>query len=125
SPYWGQVDCEDGCTFYGDEGYLTVDMHQGWKLYGPKNTLRKEVKRYFDTGEHCADFLDAIRNARRPSADIEIGHFSAALPHLTNILARTGRGQLVFDPKTERFVDAPDADALIGRTYREGHWAHL
>ncbi len=125
SPYWGKEDCEDGCTFYGDEGYLMVDMHQGWKLYGPKNKLRKEAKRFFDTGEHCADFLDAIRTGRRPSADIEIGHLSAALPHLTNILARTGRPELTFDPRTERVVDAPDADALLGRTYREGHWASL
>jgi len=125
SPYWGQVDSEDGCTFYGDEGYLSIDMHLGWKLYGPKNVLRKQAEKYFDTGEHCADFLDAIRNDRRPSADIEIGHYSAALPHLSNILARTGRGQLSFDPKTETFVGAPEADALLKRTYREGHWARL
>jgi len=125
TPYWGQVDCEDGCTFYGDEGYMTFDMHQGWKLYGPKNVLRKEAQKYFDTGEHCADFLDAIRNGRRPSADIEIGHYSAALPHLANILARTGRRELSFDPRAERFVDAPEAAALLNRTYREGHWARL
>ncbi len=125
TPYWGQIDCEDGCTFYGDEGYLTVDMHQGWKLYGPKNVLRKEVKRYFDTNEHCADFLDAIRSGRRPSADIEIGHLSATLPHLANIVARTGHRHLEFDPNTERFIDAPDADALLQRSYREGHWASL
>ncbi len=125
SPYWGQVDCEDGCTFYGDEGYLTVDMHQGWKLFGPKNVLRRQAQKYFDTGEHCADFLEAIRNGGRPSADIEIGHLSATLPHLTNILARTGRPQLTFDPQTEKFIDAPDADALTTRTYREGHWARL
>ena len=125
SPYWGQVDCEDGCTFYGDEGYLTVDMHQGWKLFGPKSVLRRQAQKYFDTGEHCADFLEAIRNGGRPSADIEIGHLSATLPHLTNILARTGRPQLTFDPQTEKFIDAPDADALTTRTYREGHWARL
>jgi predicted dehydrogenase len=125
TPYWGQVDCEDGCTFYGDQGYLTIDMHLGWKLYGPKNKLRQEAEKYFDTGEHCADFLDAIRNNRRPSADIEIGHLSASLPHMANILARTGSRQLTFDPKAERFVDAPDADALLKRTYREGHWASL
>lgn len=125
TPYWGQVDCEDGCRFYGDEGYLTVDMHEGWKLFGPKNVLRKEVQKRFDTGEHCADFLDAIRNSRRPCADIEIGHFSASLPHLANILARTGRGQFTFDPRQERFLDAPDADLLIRRTYRDGHWARL
>ena len=33
------------------------------------------------------------------------------------------RRHLTFDPTAERFVDAPDADALLGRTYREGHWA--
>ena len=125
TPYWGQENCEDGCTFFGDEGYLTIDMHQGWRLYDRKNVLRKEVKRWFDTGEHCADFLDAIRSGRRPTADIEIGHLSATLPHLVNILARTGREDLNFDPSREQFVDAPDANALTGRTYRPGHWASL
>jgi predicted dehydrogenase len=125
SPYWGKEDCEDGCTFYGDKGYIQFDMHQGWKLYSARNKLLKEGKKYFDVAEHCADFFDAIRTGRRPTADIEIGHYSAALPHLTNILARTGRRELTFDPKAERFVDAPDADALLGRTYREGHWASL
>jgi len=125
TPYWGQIDCEDGCTFYGDQGYMPFDMHQGWKLFGAKNKLLKEGKAYFDTAEHCADFFDAIRNGRRPSADIEIGHLSAALPHLTNILARTGGQALTFDPLAERFVDAPQADALLGREYREGHWAAL
>jgi len=66
-----------------------------------------------------------FRNSRRPCANIEIGHFSAALPHLANILARTGRRQLAFDPARERFLDAPDADVLTTRTYREGHWARL
>lgn len=31
--------------------------------------------------------------------------------------------RLVFN--TESFVDAPDADALLGRTYRKGHWASV
>ena len=114
-----------GCTFYGDKGYLTMDMHQNWKLYDPKNKLRKEGRGFYDTVAHCADFFDAIRNDRRPNADIEIGHQSATLSHLANILARTDRRELTFDPKNERIVDAPDADALVKRTYREGHWANL
>ncbi len=125
TPYWGQKEVEDGCTFYGDRGYMTFDMHQGWKLFGEKNVLREEAEKYFDTGEHCADFLDAIRNNRRPAGDIGLCHFSSSLPHMANILGRTGRRDLTFDPQTERFVDAPDADALLGRTYREGHWASL
>ncbi len=120
-----QEDCEDGCTFYGDEGYLTIDMQKGWKLFGRKNVLRKEAKGKYNTGDHVADFIDAIRNDRRPNADIEIGHLSATLGHLGNILARTGRQQLSFDPKTEQIIDAPDANALVKRTYREGHWASI
>ena len=118
-----QEDCEDGCTFYGDEGYLTIDMQKGWKLYGRKNVLRDEAQGKYNTGDHVADFLDAIRTDRRPNADIEIGHLSATLAHLGNILARTDRQQLTFDPKTEQIVDDPEANALIRRTYREGHWA--
>lgn len=120
-----QDDYPTGVTFYGDAGYLTIDMHLDWKLYGPKNKLLKQGKGYYDTRAHCADFFDAIRNDRRPNADIEIGHLSATLAHLSNILSYTGRRSLTFDPKTERFVDAPDANALVGRTYREGHWASL
>ena len=125
---WAQYPQENyptGCTFYGDEGYLTMDMHQNWKLYGPRNKLRKQGKGFYDTAGHCADFLDAIRNDRRPNADIEIGHLSATLSHLANILGRTDRRQLTFDPKTEQIVDAPDAAGLVARTYREGHWASL
>ncbi|NQT16456.1 MAG: Gfo/Idh/MocA family oxidoreductase [Planctomycetes bacterium] len=118
-----QENCEDGCTFYGDEGYLTIDMQKGWQLFGQKNVLRKEAQGKYDTGDHAADFLDAIRTDRRPNAGIEIGHLSATLAHLGNILARTGRQQLTFDPKTEQIVNAPDANALTRRSYREAHWA--
>ncbi len=120
-----QEDNEDGCNFYGDEGYLTIDMQKGWKLFGRKNKLLKEGQGKYDTGDHCADFLDAIRTGRRPNADIEIGHLSATLGHLANILARTGRPSLVLDAKTEQIVGDPEANALIRRTYREGHWASV
>ena len=118
-----QEDCEDGCTFYGDEGYLTIDMQKGWKLFGPKNVLLDEAQGKYNTGDHAADFLDAIRTDRRPNADIEIGHLSATLGHLSNIMARADRQQLTFDPNTEQIVDDSEANALVGRTYREGHWA--
>ena len=37
-------------------------------------------------------------------------------------LARLGR-TLEFDPRKERFVKDAEAQAMVGRTYREGHWA--
>ena len=118
-----QEDCEDGCTFYGDEGYLTIDMQKGWKLFGRKNVLVKEAEGKYNVGDHVADFLDAIGNGRRPNADIEIGHLSATLGHLSNILSRADRQHLAFDPNTEQIIDDPEANALIKRTYREGYWA--
>ena len=124
---WSAYDQEDyptAVTFFGDEGYLTMDMHIEWKLFGPRNQLREQGKGYFDTRAHCADFMDAIRNGRLPTADIEIAHRSTTLSHLANILARTGRRDLVFDPAAEQFIDAPDANALVSRAYREDHWAN-
>lgn len=118
-----QENCEDGCTFYGDKGYLTIDMQKGWQMFGRKNVLQKEGKGKYSAGDHVADFLDAIANDRRPNADIEIGHLSATLGHLSNILSRADRQHLTFDPKTEQIVDDPEANALIKRTYREGYWA--
>ena len=122
SPY-RQEALENGNAFYGTDGMLILGKGSGWKLYGPRNKLIKEESGTFDLGAHMADFLDAVRSGRRPNADVEIGHHSATLAHLANILARTGRGHLKFDPKTEQITGDAEAGALVKRTYREGHWA--
>jgi predicted dehydrogenase len=114
---------EDGNAFYGTEGMLILGKRVGWKLYGPRNKLLKEATGTYDLNAHTADFLDAIRTGRKPNADIEIGHRSAVLAHLSNILARAGRGSLTFDPTSEQIVNDAEAAALLSRTYREGHWA--
>ena len=122
SPYV-QEGLENGNAFYGTEGMLILGKGVGWKLYGPKNKLLKEAKGTYDLKAHTADFLDAIRTGRKPNADIEIGHRSAVLAHLSNILARAGRGSIKFDPATEGIVGDAEAAVLLKRTYREGHWA--
>ncbi len=115
----------DANAFYGTEGYMILSKHTGWQLFDRKNHLLKEEPGEYSVPEHAADFLEAIRSGKRPSADIEIGHRSATMAHLANILVRSGRQRLVFDPQTERIVDDPQADAFRTRTYREGHWAAL
>jgi hypothetical protein len=39
------------------------------------------------------------------------------LCHLANISYRTGNQKLKFDSKTESFVNAPDANKYLRRTY--------
>jgi len=122
SPYV-QEGHENGNAFYGTDGYMIMAKGAGWKLYGPGNELLKEEGGKYSVSDHTADFLEGIRTGKRPNADIEIGHRSTVLVHLANILARTGRGTLAFDPETEEFVDDSEANALVRRTYREDHWA--
>ena len=110
-------------AFYGTNGYMILAKGWGWQLYGPNDKLLKEERGGFSVHEHIDDFVNAIRSGGRPSADIEIGHRAATLAHLANILARTGKGSLRFDPDKERFIEDADANALVSRTYREGHWA--
>jgi hypothetical protein len=67
--------------------------------------------------EHLANFLESIKDGKRPNADIEEGHKSTRLCHLGNIAFRTGR-VLRFDGKTETILGDPEASRLLGRTYR-------
>ena len=53
------------------------------------------------------------------TCDVLEGHMSSALPHLGNISYRVGRA-LMFDGKTETFVDDKQADRLLTREYRKG-----
>ena len=47
---------------------------------------------------------------------------SVALVHLSSIAVRLERA-LAFDPETQRIQGDEDATAVLGRTYRPGHWA--
>jgi predicted dehydrogenase len=65
---------------------------------------------------HFQNFVDCVksRNNKDLIADIEEGHISTAMMHLGNIAYRTGR-KLVFDGKTEKFVNDKEADSYLTR----------
>ncbi|WZO98083.1 Gfo/Idh/MocA family oxidoreductase [Isosphaeraceae bacterium EP7] len=122
SPYV-QEGYENGAAFYGTKGLLVIGHSVGWTLYGPKNRKIEERTGPADLAAHHQDFLDCVRDpSKRPSAGAIEGHRSAALVHLANIGARTGR-VIHFDPKSEAILGDNEAAALVTRRYREGHWA--
>lgn len=120
SPY--RNDPDGNSTFiYGTNGMVSIGRNA--KVYGPNNKLIRGVQLSSGNGPHQHNFLDAIRDPKtKLAADIEVGHLSSCLPHLGNIVSRTGRS-LRFDPNKETIQDDPEASALLGRNYRKDHWA--
>lgn len=121
SPY-KQESHENGNAFYGTKGMLLLGKRDGWQLYGARNKLLKSSQPGGMGEPHHRNFLECIRSGRKPNADIELGHLSATLCHLGNIAVRVGRS-IQFDGINEAVLGDPEADALVRRQYRAGHWA--
>ncbi|HWG42240.1 MAG TPA: Gfo/Idh/MocA family oxidoreductase [Gemmataceae bacterium] len=122
SPYV-QEGYENGVAFYGTKGLLVIGHSVGWKLYGPKNKLIAEKTGRPDLAAHHTNFLDCVRGDQKQlSADVTAGHLAATIVHLANIATRVGR-VLRFDPKEEQILKDSEANGMVGRKYRAGHWA--
>jgi hypothetical protein len=71
------------------------------------------------TDGHFANFIDAVRNHDKTilNAPVETAHLASGLAHLGNIAYRLER-VLTFNPKSETFVNDPEADKMLSRNYR-------
>lgn len=123
TPY-RQEGFENGDIFYGTKGVLMVGKGDGYWVYGEKNKPIKERTFGMPEEAHQRNFLDAVKGTAKPNASAETGHLSACLCHLGNLCARLGR-DIHFDPQKEKFIDDAEADKLLGREYREGHFAAI
>lgn len=122
SPYVEQG-YENGAAFYGPGGVLILGHTVGWRLYGPRNKLIAKREGRADLPAHHQNFFDCVRGkAKRPNASIQEGIQAAAIVHLANIGA-VHRRTLNFDPQTEQIVGDEAANRMIGRRYRDDHWA--
>jgi len=120
SPY-SQEGEDNGNAFYGTKGMMTLGR-AGWQVFGPKNEPGPSMKGTLGLEPHHSNFLGCIKSGARPAADIEINHLSSTLCHLGNLAARLGR-TLRFDPDREQVLGDEEANRLVRRTYRDGHWA--
>jgi predicted dehydrogenase len=120
-----------GNLFYGTKGWLWIEESgKKWQSYfGPKNEKGPgaDAPDAEPTGlttteyPHYQNFVDAIRadDPKLLTCDVYEGHLSSTLPHLGNISYQVGHS-LVFDGKSETFVDDKKADKLLTREYRKG-----
>jgi predicted dehydrogenase len=103
-----------GVALYGERGTLLFDR-KGWHVIDGLEASDRSSE--FER-PHLRNFLDCVKDRKRPSADIEEGHKSTRLCHLGNIAYRLGR-VLRFDAKTETVRGDSEANQLLGRTYRK------
>lgn len=114
---WSKTGVEgegSGIVLYGEKGTLVFDR-KGWHVHDGVEGSDKSAP---IEKPHLSNFLDSVRQHKRPNADIEEGHKSTRLCHLGNIAYRVGR-RLSFDASTETIRDDKAANALLRRTYRE------
>ena len=111
-----------GGIFVGERGWIT-SMSSGGPIDGGPSEIMAELGLHTRQSQpgannHHANWLECIRNRRRPSAHEEIGHRAAALGQLIIIAWKLGRS-LKWDPVKEEFVGDEAANRLRRKTYRE------
>lgn len=133
-----------GIQFHGTKGTLFVDR-AGFRLtpqyvrredpnHPPRPIMWAQDERqlgYYYTTEtlpeygdssvqhqaHVRNFIDCVKNRKRPNADIEDGHFANTTCRLGNIAYRLAR-KIRWDAATEQAIGDPEANQLAMGTYR-------
>lgn len=125
---------ERGLIFYGEKGSMDTG-DDGYRIYDLEGKLIKEAKQASKVDPmagrntaspnlgmdsyHMVDFLDAIKDNRKPNCDVEIGHKSTIAMQLANISWRVGK-DLKINPENGHIIDNPEAQKLWSRTYEKG-----
>ncbi len=109
-----------GLSFHGTEGSIVI-RDPGYIVYDMQDKeVSKQTGRVGDA-DHLSDFLDSIRQSRRPSADIEEAHRSSLLCHLGNIAYRS-RTTLDLEPANGHIKNLTNAQNGWTKEYEAG-WA--
>lgn len=105
---------------YGTKGTMFLGRHfLGWQVFVPGGKIAAEHFEGNPEPIHFQNFIDRIRDRKRPNADIELAHMGACLEHLGNIAYSLGNRALRFDGDEERFTDCPEANAFLEAAARK------
>ncbi|MBI1317706.1 MAG: twin-arginine translocation signal domain-containing protein [Candidatus Hydrogenedens sp.] len=105
----------------GADGWVRVNRGQyletnpGWLQY---ETFGANETHLYRSDNHKRDWLDCIKTRRDPICPVEIGHSTAIVCHIGNI-AYWLRRPLKWNPEAQQFVDDPEANRLLMRSFRE------
>ena len=102
-----------GVTFHGSEGKVYTRYAIETE---PKSLARAEFKpgdiHLYRSPGHQRDFLNCVKSRQEPATPAEVAHRATSTALLGGIAVKLGR-KLRWNPKTERFIDDPQADSLL------------
>jgi hypothetical protein len=106
--------------FIGENGEVRVS--RGDKFDTTPAALKNLVlksgdKRLYVSGEHRADWLNAIKTRQQPICHVGIGHRTATICQLSGIAERLGR-PVKWDPATEQIIGDPVASLMMDNPRR-------
>lgn len=107
---------------YGDKGWIYVERG-AFECSNPEWNMAKSKDDnvpYETKASHHKTFIDSVRSRIDPNVPVEIGHSSLTVCTLGNIAYELGR-PIEWNPIVEKFVDDPEATALLTYKYRDGY----
>ncbi|MGA2865283.1 MAG: Gfo/Idh/MocA family oxidoreductase [Verrucomicrobiota bacterium] len=108
-----------GVMFLGTEGWVHVDREglDAWPASLLDTRIGPNEIHLFQSGNHGANFIDAIKGRSQPAAPIAVAVRTDTLCNLQLIAARLQR-KLRWDPEKEQFRNDAQANALLDRPMR-------
>ncbi len=119
-PYWTQNSTR--IELYGRELMMTIGRHGGgWQVTTSGGRVVEQMYGRPPDYPHYTNFLECVRERKRPAASIELAHPANAMIHMANIAHRIGNTTVKYNPQKNEFTDNSDANQLIKRQYRQGY----
>ncbi|UCD30142.1 MAG: Gfo/Idh/MocA family oxidoreductase [Planctomycetota bacterium] len=105
---------------YGTKGLMMMSRHGGgWQVFDADGKEVASAPGRHPHSPHLDNFFECVESRKQPSADIEDGHISTVLCHLGNISYRLGGRKLLFDGKSEKFINDNEANMYLKRVPRK------
>ncbi len=109
-----------GTKWIGEHGWVWVD--RGEFMTEPESLKREvigpEETRLYKSRDHYQNFLDCVRSRAKTITPAETAHRSASVGHLGVIAMEVGR-KIKWDPAAETIIGDPEAERLLGHSYRK------
>ncbi len=119
-------DTDNGILFEGTEGRIFVN--RGRLTGRPVEDLKENplpdgalenVYKNRKLTDHVSNFFQSVVERKQPISDVFSHHRGLSTCHLAGIAARLGR-KIKWDPKGERIIGDPQAQAFVKREKRKG-----